>query len=238
MTEETAIQFEDYLTNVLSNAEKLDFEKKLAQDDVLFAQFVNYKETFLISEHHFSAETAHFKNVIKQAAANNQSKKEVSVFTISKKWYAVAATIVVFIAVWFFNPNTKATYSDYNSHELAQFVERSDTNTFLLKAQNSFNAKNYQETVAVFEKLDIENNPALQLYYGISLLETNNYTKADSIFKTLSLGTSIFKQDAMWYLALSSLKQNNLTNCKIYLLQINSDSEKYEKAQKLLGELE
>ena len=80
--------------------------------------------------------------------------------------------------------------------------------------------------------------PEVELYYGISLLEINKTMEADKVFTNLKNGTSVYNYDAIWYLALSSLKQEKYEDCALYLKQIPEDSEKFSKAQKLLNDLD
>jgi hypothetical protein len=51
-------------------------------------------------------------------------------------------------------------------------------------------------------------------------------------------GNSVYKDKATWYLALSYLKQDKKAACKSTLKEIPVDAEDYDKAQKLLNNLE
>jgi hypothetical protein len=62
--------------------------------------------------------------------------------------------------------------------------------------------------------------------------------KAEMLLNEIQHGTSIYKNKAIWYSALSELKQKNLEECKSLLRQIPEDSEDYDKAQELLKELD
>ena len=48
---------------------------------------------------------------------------------------------------------------------------------------------------------------------------------------------SIYKNKAIWYLALSKLKQKDFTACKEILLTLPKSSEDYDNAQKILNKL-
>jgi tetratricopeptide (TPR) repeat protein len=134
--------------------------------------------------------------------------------------------------------NNDPKYGDYNQYETAQFTERGDNDTNLKDAQDFFNAKQYQKAVTSFEKLQPLNKPELLYFYSISLIETDNYAKAEIILKTLKNGTSVYKDKATWYLALSYLKQKKIDECKTYLKQIPADAEDFGKAQQLLKDLD
>lgn len=130
------------------------------------------------------------------------------------------------------------SYSDYNMHNEANFIERSEGNPELKIAQDYFNNKNYQKASETFAKIENLTNPEIQLYYAISLIETDDYSKSNILLENISQGISVYKEEAIWYLALSSLKQKKYDESKKYLQQITEDSEKYSQAQKLLNDLE
>jgi hypothetical protein len=129
-------------------------------------------------------------------------------------------------------------YGDFNQHENAYFMERSTGDENLKQAQNAFNAKDYKKTVASFEKVSDLTNPELQYFYAIALIETDNYAKAESLLNNIKSGSSVYKDKAIWYLALSNLKQKKFNACKSYLNQISPDAEDYTQAQNLLKDLE
>lgn len=241
MQEELYIGFEKYLLNEMTAEEKSVFENKLQTDDNFSEQFQIYKETTQFLELKFSKEAVDFKQNLKVIGSNHFGKpvtKKSKVISLQSKWFAVAAMLVVFMGVWYFNQSGNPTFSDYNNYNEAQFIERSDTNQNLVDAQTFFNAKNYKKASQSFAKIEDLTNPELQLYYGISLIETDDYAKASVLLTNISQGNSVYKEEAIWYLALSSLKQKDYKTCKKQLELISHDSEKYNQAQKLLKELD
>ena len=129
-------------------------------------------------------------------------------------------------------------YGDFNQHENAYFMERGTSDINLNEAQKAFNVKDYKKAVASFEKVQDMTSPELEYFYAIALIETNHYTKAETLLSNIKSGTSVYKDKATWYLALSDLKQKKFDECKVYLNQIPTDAEDYPKAQKLLKDLE
>ena len=241
MLEELYIGFEKYLLNEMTPEEKANFENKLQNDTDFKEQFQVYKETSLFLALKFSKETTDFKQNLEKTGANHFGKpalKKSKVISLQSKWFAVAAMLVVFMGVWYFNSSGNPTFSDYNDYNEAHFVERSDTNQNLVNAQTFFNAKDYKKASENFAKIEDLTNPELQLYFAISLIETNNFTKASVLLTNISDGNSVYKEEAIWYLALSSLKQKDYKACKLQLEQISEASEKYNQAQKLLKELD
>ena len=241
MQEEKYIAFENYLNNEMALEEKITFENQLQNDENFKKQFELYKETTQFLEVKFSTETADFKENLKSVSENhfrNSTKKKSKVISLQSKWFAIAAMLVVFIGIWYLNQGGNPSYSDYNMHNEANFVERSDVNLDLKVAQDYFNSKEYKKASESFAKIENLTNPEIQLYYAISLIEIGDYSKSNILLENISQGNSVYKEDAIWYLALSSLKQKKYNVTKKYLQQITEDSEKYSQVQKLLNDLE
>ena len=240
MNEQLYITFENYFNNEMSQEEKLEFENQLQNDIELQEKFELYKETTQFLATKFDSETTAFKENLKSISKDSFAEKEIkkSKFIAYKpSYYAVAASVVFAFGTWFMmqgNPE----YGDYNQHENAYFMERSVGDETLNEAQKAFNDKDYKKTVLAFEKVQNLTNPELQYYYAIALIETNDYTKAEILLNNIKSGTSVYKDKAIWYLALSNLKQNKFDECKIHLNQIPADAEDYVKAQKLLKDLD
>lgn len=221
--------------------EKSEFENKLQTDDNFREQFQIYKETTQFLELKFSKDAVDFKQNLKVIGSNHFGKpitKKSKVISLQSKWFAVAAMLIVFMGVWYFNQSGNPTFSDYNNYNEAHFIERSDTNQNLVDAQTFFNAKEYKKASQSFAKIEDLTNPELQLYYAISLIESDDYEKASVLLTNISQGNSVYKEEAIWYMALSSLKQKDYKTCKKQLELISQDSEKYNQAQKLLKELD
>lgn len=241
MQEELYIGFEKYLLNEMTAEEKSEFENKLQTDDNFREQFQIYKETTQFLELKFSKDAVDFKQNLKVIGSNHFGKpitKKSKVISLQSKWFAVAAMLIVFMGVWYFNQSGNPTFSDYNNYNEAHFIERSDTNQNLVDAQTFFNAKEYKKASQSFAKIEDLTNPELQLYYAISLIESDDYEKASVLLTNISQGNSVYKEEAIWYMALSSLKQRDYKTCKKQLELISQDSEKYNQAQKLLKELD
>jgi hypothetical protein len=240
MNEELYIGFESYLNNEMPSDEKMIFEGKLKNDTQFRENFNLYKETTQFLEHKFSSETTNFKNnleSISKAHFSETEEKEIKVVNLRPWYYAVAATMAIVFGALLFTQNNPQ-YGDYNQHQTAVFIERSDGDANLKAAQEFFNSQNYKKAVVSFEKINDLKNPELQLYYAISLIEISDYQKAEIFLTNIKSGTSVYKDKATWYLALSNLKQKKTAACKSYLKQIPEDAEDYDNAQQLLNDLE
>ncbi|MFV5697261.1 tetratricopeptide repeat protein [Flavobacterium sp. ZT3R17] len=241
MNEEHYILFDQYLQDELSAEDKVKFENQLSEDPELASAFDTFKELNLHLENKFGNADAFdaFKENL-QSISNNHfkdSKPKAKVIAFKPWMYLVAASVAVLFGLFLFNPNPN--FEDFNQQENAYFVERGSVDANLKQAETTFNAKNYKAAIPFFEAvLKEKKTPEIQYFYGISLLETNKIKEAEAVFKELKAGTSIYKNKAIWSLALSKLKQKDYKSCKEILLTIPSDYEDYDQVQELLKKLD
>lgn len=243
MKEQDYILFEDYLEGTLSPTEKNEFERRLADDEKFEQSFLTYKELSGFLENKFEDKNPDnkFKDNLKNISDTYFNKPENKSRTIRlKPWqYAIAASIVVIFGLLVIMNDSTPAYADYADFNNISLTERGENDELLSKAEKTFNEGNYEEAIQYFDQILIEdaNYKEIQLYKSIALIETNQYDDADELLSVLSTGTSVFKYDAMWYLALSKLKQKKYEQCRIILERIPEDAEVYKKAQKLLSKL-
>lgn len=242
MKDENYILFDQYLQGELSDAEKLSFENQLKADSDLAFSFETFKEVNNQLENKFGLEAE--RKVFKEnlvSIANSKSKNAIKYKVIVfKPWhYSVAASVVLLFGLFFMMQNSKPAFEDYNQHENAYFVERGDLSENIKMAQEDFNAKKYDEATVQFQIiLKEKSTPEMELYYGISLLEINRLKQAERVFNELATGPSIYKNKAMWNLALLKLKQKDYEACESLLKQIPKDFENYDKVEELLDKLD
>ncbi len=151
--------------------------------------------------------------------------------------YIVSTTLVLLLGFISCNTGTP-TYTDY-THKPMNVSVKGNSET-LEKVQKLFNDKDYETANTHLSRLAgyYVKNAEVQLYYGITFLELDQYPLAIVTFdKILRYKDSGFVDDAQWYLALVALKQNDFDTCKSYLEQIPEDSNFHEKASELLANL-
>jgi len=240
MNEERYILFGQYLSNELSAEEKINFEKQLSEDTELAYAFEIFKELNLHLEDKFGNATQlnAFKKNLKSISKDHFKTKKPKVIAFKPWQYAIAASVAILVGLFVFQ-NINPSFDDYNNPEMATFIERGDINENLKLAQDAFNAKNYKTAVPYFEVVLKENqSPEIQYFYAVSLLEDNQFQKAEANLLELKSGTSVYKNKATWYLALSKLKQEDYKSCKEILQTIPDDFEDYDQVQELLNELD
>lgn len=240
MNDERYILFENYLSNELSAEEKTNFEKQLAEDSELASAFEIFKDLNLHLGNKFGNENElkAFKKNLKSISKEHFKTKKPKVVAFKPWQYAIAASVAILVGLFVFQ-NINPSFDDYNNPEMATFIERGDVNENLKLAQDAFNAKNYKTAITYFEAILKESkSPEIQYFYAVSLLETDQFQKAEINLSDLRYGNSIYKNKATWYLALSKLKQKDYKSCKNILLTIPDDFEDYDQVQQLLNELE
>lgn len=229
--------FENYLDNKLQFDERAAFETSLETNENLKEQFEIYTQTqqFLALEN--VKETAQFKANLKQIATANNNVNKPKTIALNPKWFAVAAAITLLFGTWFFTQNNNVDYNQYNQHETVSFTSRGQNNEVLQQAETLFNTQKYTEAVQKFETIK-NASVEINLTYAICLIETNNFSKAETILQNITKTQNVFKNKASWYLALSALKQNNKTKTIEILKTLPTDAEEFEKAQEIIENLE
>ena len=159
-----------------------------------------------------------------------------------RRWMtAIAAVFVLAILLTVWQPWEKEDlYKQYADIQMPGIAERGATTDSLLKsAVENFNNKRFAEAIPAFETVlkDSAENSFVQYYYAIALLQNNQTEKSRVQLIQLYNGSSLFKYDAAFYLALSYLKEKNQTQCREWLNKIPADAATYDKAQKLLKRL-
>ncbi len=243
MEEKNALLFEDYLQNALSEKERLSLENRLKEDAAFAQEFTLYKNINGFLENRFSKERKALKNTLKNQRKNSLAtqteNKQVKVLKLNRWYIGIAASILLLVGIYFVNLNNSISYSDYAFSNTIALVERNSDNTLLKSAETAFNTKNYKEALGYFTQILKENpnNNQILFYKGIALVETNNFTAAELVFTKLQQSQSIYKNKALFYLALSKLKQKDYDGCKRILETLPETAEDYKKAQEILEKL-
>ena len=247
MEEQDYILFDQYLLDELSAEERIAFEEKLKTNIEFNKSFNTYKElsSFLENKFENEAETNDFKSNLEHISNQHfnktetitEVKKKTSIFRIGQ--LAMAASVVIFLGIFAFNQFSNPTYSDYNNHEPMTVVRDASVKE-LIEATKAFNNEEYEVANKLLKRVLDEDpeNSELKLYYAITNIELDNFEVADENLNQLINGASVYKGKALWYSALSQLKQENNDKAIVLLKQIQEQDEDYKQAQKLLDKLD
>ncbi|PZX93875.1 tetratricopeptide repeat protein [Flavobacterium aquariorum] len=241
MNEEHFLEFDEYLQGEMTVEDQLAFEQQLKDQPDLAMAFETYKEMHLHLENKFGQtdELNAFKKNLKGISKEHFKKSKPKVIALRPWYYVVAASVAVLFGLFFLNQNSNPTFEDYNQPETAFFTERGEANSNLKLAQDAFNAKRYKEAISFFETiLKVDKSAEIQYFYGVALLEENKLPEAETVFAALKTGNSIYKNKAIWSLALTKLKQKDYKACKELLLMIPEDYEGNDQVDALLNDLD
>ena len=236
-----------YLDGELNEDERKAFEVQIQLDADLKNEVELTKdviETLKIKLHPGESESA-LRNTLQEVSDDYFSKnsRRIKIIPFRRyRWIAAAAAVLIFtlmLTVW--SPWQKEDlYNQYASIQMPGIAERGTATDSLLKmAVENFNNKKFGEAIPAFETIlkESSQNTFVQYYYAIALLQNDQTKRSRDQLTELYNGTSLFKYDAAFYLALSYLKEKDKTACKDWLNKIPSDAGVYDKAQELLKKL-
>jgi tetratricopeptide (TPR) repeat protein len=244
MKDQDYILFENYLLGALSKEEINAFELRLETDSKFKESFITYKELSTFLEHKFENEEAStaFQNNLKNISKTYFEKQDAPKKAIRFKiWqYAMAASVALLIGITMFDNFSSPVYEDFANYNSISLTVRGEQDALLKTAENAFNTKDFAKAEAAFESLLVadKDNVELQFYRAVSSIELDNFEMAESALISISKGQSAYKNKAIWYLALSKLKQEEYDDCLGILKTIPEDAEDYNKAQKLIKKLD
>ncbi len=254
---------DDYLNSRLSRENLIAFEKQLFTDHDLAEEVKISKNLFALhgteswedinvlnedgiayQEYLLSDDAKKIKLAINNASKKYNRKSITS--TKRYRWYSIAASLVLLIAFSYTftgNQNTPENlYADYsNLSELPSLTQRSDADKLLSEAEKLFLNEEYVGAVRSLELYNEKYNSQSAntlLYKGMCYLELKEYSKAEQIFNSLQNSDTLDKNKAYWYLALTSLKQEDITSTRKTLQLIIANSYyNHQKAKQLLAKL-
>lgn len=253
-------QFEKYTSGKLIGKEKSDFEASLARNPTLQEQYDVYimQQSYLQTQKQKAIVKQSMDNALQEFKQEHKGKvqgESGNVIEMPKEevrkqsmlYYLIPAAVAAMLILGLFiRPLFDATsssgndlYANYFNPDAISLQTRSTNAASILKAEQAFNAKNYELAYQQFENLSDEANggdPQLQFYQGISALGAGNLDEGKQILEPL-LTHSVFGAGSRYYLALLMIKQDDIANAKQSLGQIPSISSYYKTAQELLQKL-
>ncbi|MCI9845278.1 tetratricopeptide repeat protein [Flavobacterium pectinovorum] len=241
MNEERYILFDQYLQGEMTVEERNSFEKEVSENPEFAAEFITFKNVQVQLENKFGHEQEReaFIENLSDIADKHFNKDRPKVVLMRPWYYAAAASVAILFGLFFFDYNQNPSFNDYNHPGQAHFTERSNTNESLIQAEKTFNERKFKEAIPFLEAVLKENKTSeIQYYYGVSLLQTGQDKESEAVFNELKSGSSVYKEKALWNLALLKLKQKDYNGCKEILETISQDYEDYDEVQELLHALD
>jgi hypothetical protein len=225
--------------------EKTSFEKELETDQTLINELLLHHEVDkAIAKETKIKDFRQSLEAIHQEIAEPRKNKIVN---LQNKWYWAAASITVFsgTAIYTFSKNAQSSQKLYkNYYEVWQpgFVTRGiETESVNDAIIALFEQQDYQLCIKKIKKLDKEAviSPKIQLIHGCSLMELGEFNEAIKVFNYFeSQDYTIYTETALWYKALSYLRNDDLDMAKANLQKIADNENTYAtEAKELLKKL-
>ena len=249
MSESENAAFEIELSNNTELQEYLAINKELGiQLDNKDWQFVDASKSPQVKdlEDYFKSEEAQsLKTVLSKVGDKYKDTSKPKSNNNIKRYtfFAIAASVVLLIGLFFLN-NNQNIYNDYNSwQELPSLIERGHSESATLQdAEQAFIAKDYVSANSFYSKYLKETeviNVNVYLYLGITQLELNQKDKALSTFEAILTSDSIDFSKGYWYKTLVYLKAKDKNNAikQLKLIVKDSTNYKFSEAEKILKQL-
>lgn len=239
---------EKYLTNDMDYAEKKSFEKEVSKNKELSDEFLLTKsiDAAISREDILDLRT-------KLIAARNESGISktggpVVVSMWKKYWYAAASVILLASISGYFLWGGQNTHSNdrlfaqyYSPDNLINITRSSDAN--IVEAIIKFQEKDYTASARLFTQIlqNDSSNIAGWFYFGISSIETSNFSEAEAAFnRIINNEGNLYAEHSEWYLALTYLKSNQIEKARLQLEKIAGNPENFHRkdARHLLEQID
>ena len=224
ISSETFDKIEKYLANRLSDKDRIAFKKAMDNDPDLYLEVERHRELHEVLR---DKKTLKFKKELQsiQQEFYEEEQKEASSkkFNSYLKWAAVL--VVLFglgLLLWTYLNSQKVAedlFTEYyEPYPVFDGVRTEETNDFSVIIKH-YAKSNYIDVISAFEtsNKELSLSDELKLYVGTSYLHASQTEKAVTIFKSISKDSG-FYEDALWYLALTHLK-NNENEASILVLE-------------------
>lgn len=197
------LNIDNYFQEKLSAEERVDFEKKLADDPSLAADVAFYVHTKLTQREQTLNE--------RHAEWTNRPKKNWLQVNLSQIAIGVAAMLLMVTGIWFFTRSDIQQRADtYIKDDLESLQgTMDDTSDSLKLGIKLYNDKKYAEARVIFEKL-IDKSPDALEFAGLSAFKMNDYDAAMSYFEKIEQNTELITNKGKFYIALVNIKQGKI----------------------------
>ena len=216
-------QIEAYLSGSMSDEERLSFENEMKNNATLKKKVEEFR---MAQQAIFAGGRTVVKHKVDEAVAKSidPTKKEAKVVGL-RRIMAIAAAVLVLLTAgfWIWNQNSNASPVQlFATHfEMPPVPNVRSAETTISEKWNTaltaYNENDFQkyivEATSVLKSNTFEFQNEGYLLLGVSYLQLNDYANALTAFEKVSPSSSS-GQDAVWYTALTHLKNKDLENAK------------------------
>lgn len=242
MTEDKILLTARYVEGDMDETERIGFEMRVQTELDLQQHLKDYNEIHQSLKIHLAPRQEDELLCDTLFAFNRQyfteEAKVSSIKPLINWMIGIAAVLLVGFLIW--APWRNSLYSEYAGYNTMSIAKRStEKETDLNNIAQFYNQRNFNVAKPLLEKQyrTEPTNAMLAYYYGNTLVETNNVDEARTVLNKVYSGTSVFKYDAAYTIALSYLKNDRKDDCKFWLQKIPAGMAHYKVAVELLGKL-
>lgn len=225
-------RIEAYLLDKMTPQEASEFEKEFVNNAEL------RKEVKVQADLILAVETGEMIQKLEQIHQRLHKKTGLG------KWYVVAASVVILLAVgvWAISKPSKTgrLFATYVTVEPGLPVPMSATDNYTFyDAMVDYKTEKYELAVKKWKPLlsKDQDNDTLNYFIGVAYFNQEDYAKAIPFFeRTIQTEQSVFNGKAEWYLALSFLKTKNFDG--LMELASKSDSEFSDRINEMTQKIE
>jgi len=225
----------------MTASEKSSFEQQLNSDVKLNKDFQSYKLLYkhiddkIKFEPAFQAlEIAKEKN--ETVANSNKSNSKSKLLWLALGLLAILLAYSIAYKLSVTKPSNQELYASYFSHELIIVQTKSSAEINKLEsALELYNSQKYDESIKEFKTLN-SNNSDGKLAFALSLMHVADTDNAKPILEELQ-SLPLYKNVAVWNLALIDVYENNIAAARRKLSNISDDSYYYKRAVVLKSKL-
>jgi hypothetical protein len=235
-----------YAEDDMTAEERQEFEQALSTDTALQQQLSLYRDVHGSLQQHFhkDEQQLQLENTLQQMRGEFFSKASTPAKVVPMKRYlryAMGAAAILLVAVFLWKPwQSGDLYGKYAHVDMINPAVRGEnTDSLLQQAAIAFNKEDFSTAEKNLEQVRriMPDDSFTNFYYGVSLLQNGKLAQSRVVLSALANGESAFKYQAMFYQALTYLKEGNNTACSEWLQKIPADAANYAKAQELLDKL-
>jgi tetratricopeptide (TPR) repeat protein len=233
-------QIDMYLSNEMTEDEKLNFELELKLNAQLNKEFnLSMDIDQMIAE---DEDVLEFRKQLSDIHERKSSaiKHKLTISAFNRRTYYAAASIAMLIMItgmlYLIVPkdySNERLFSMYYNSEKVLNVSRSADNQ-LFDALLKYQQKEFAEASRLFEAIlrDDENNIVIRFYSGIAYIETQNHQDAIAAFKKILEGEdNLYTEHASWFLGLTYLRVNETEKAVEVLQNIVNSPDNYYNSQ-------
>ncbi|SFE78559.1 hypothetical protein SAMN05518672_11079 [Chitinophaga sp. CF118] len=212
----------------------------------LDAKHIQYIEEALTTPSD-NAEADNTRNELEEMIADQREKwfhtKEHAANTRVGMYVVITAIIALGLAgLLFLSPWHKDIYRQFSGTEMVHHHysnNETDTSLLLHRAAYEFNKGHYNKAIVLLNEVVGKDSllPVARYYRGVSLVDETQLEAARKDLRFVYEGTSSYKYDAAFYIALSYLRERDKQQCLEWLLKIPVNVPIYWKVERLRQEL-